>query len=70
MKNNWVRLIISSIRIVGLTVPNVAFAGEDRTTDARYYQEKLSKEGIARKKAQYRVQRSLSDDVETFLQVE
>lgn len=70
MKNKWMRLIISSILIMGMTAPNVAFAGEDRTNDARYDQEKLSKEEIARKKAQYRVPRSLNDDVETFLQVE
>ena len=71
MKNRWVRLIISSILIMGLTVPTAAFAGEDRINDVKYDQEKPSKEEIARKKAQYRVPRSLnSDDVETFLQVE
>ena len=70
MKNRWARLIISSILIMGLTVPTAAFAGEDRTNDVKYDQEKLSKEEIARKKAQYRVPRSLNDDVETFLQVE
>lgn len=71
MKNRWVRLIISSILIMGLTVPTAAFAGEDRTNDVKYDQEKPSKEEIARKKAQYRVPRSLNDDdVETFLQVE
>ena len=71
MKNRWVRLIISSILIMGLTVPTAAFAGEDRTNDVKYDQEKPSKEEIARKKAQYRVPRSLDDnDVETFLQVE
>lgn len=70
MKNRWVRLIISSILIMGLTVPTAAFAGEDRTNDVKYDQEKPSKEEIARKKAQYRVPRSLNDDdVETFLQV-
>lgn len=30
MKNTWGRLIISSILIMGLTVPTAAFAGEDR----------------------------------------
>lgn len=71
MKNTWGRLIISSILIMGLTVPTAAFAGEDRINDTRYDQEKPSKEEIARKKAQYKVPRSLnSDDVETFLQVE
>lgn len=71
MKNRWVRLIISSILIMGLTVPTAAFASEDRTNDVKYDQEKPSKEEIARKKAQYRVPRSLNDDdVETFLQVE
>lgn len=71
MKNRWVRLIISSILIMGLTVPTAAFAGEDRTNDVKYDQEKPSKEEIARKKAQYKVPRSLNDDdVETFLQVE
>ena len=56
---------------MGLTVPTAAFAGEDRINDTRYDQEKPSKEEIARKKAQYKVPRSLnSDDVETFLQVE
>lgn len=71
MKNRWARLIISSILIMGLTVPTAAFAGEDRTNDVRYDQEKPSKEEIARKKAQYKVPRSLNDDdVETFLQVE
>jgi hypothetical protein len=71
MKNRWARLIISSILIMGLTVPTAAFAGEDRTNDVKYDQEKPSKEEIARKKAQYKVPRSLNDDdVETFLQVE
>ena len=71
MKNTWGRLIISSILIMGLTVPTAAFAGEDRINDTRYDKEKPSKEEIARKKAQYKVPRSLnSDDVETFLQVE
>ena len=71
MKNTWGRLIISSILIMGLTVPTAAFAGEDRTNDVKYDQEKPSKEEIARKKAQYKVPRSLNDDdVETFLQVE
>lgn len=50
MKNRWVRLIISSILIMGLTVPTAAFAGEDRTNDVKYDQEKPSKEEIARKK--------------------
>lgn len=51
MKNTWGRLIISSILIMGLTVPTAAFAGEDRINDTRYDQEKPSKEEIARKKA-------------------
>lgn len=50
MKNTWGRLIISSILIMGLTVPTAAFAGEDRINDTRYDQEKPSKEEIARKK--------------------
>ena len=68
MKNTWGRLIISSILIMGLTVPTAAFAGEDRINDTRYDQEKPSKEEIARKKAQYKVPRSLnSDDVWSVL---
>lgn len=38
MKNRWARLIISSILIMGLTVPTAAFAGEDRTNDVKYDQ--------------------------------
>ena len=33
---------ISSILIMGLTVPTAAFAGEDRINDTRYDQEKPS----------------------------
>lgn len=50
MKNRWARLIISSILIMGLTVPTAAFAGEDRTNDVRYDQEKPSKEEIAERR--------------------
>lgn len=46
MKNRWVRLIISSILIMGLTVPTAAFAGEDRINDTRYDQEKPSKKKL------------------------
>lgn len=46
MKNRWARLIISSILIMGLTVPTAAFAGEDRTNDVRYDQENLAKKRL------------------------
>lgn len=46
MKNTWGRLIISSILIMGLTVPTAAFAGEDRINDTRYDQENLVKKKL------------------------
>ena len=38
MKNTWGRLIISSILIMGLTVPTAAFAGEDRINENQWYE--------------------------------
>ena len=46
MKNTWGRLIISSILIMGLTVPTAAFAGEDRINDTRG----MTKKNLVKKK--------------------